>query len=82
MKTYESKLRKVEAIQWTGENKAEVKAFINGKIKFIFGRNGSLTLYPKPAEFLLFDRDYLIKDSEGGIFGMDEDDFERFFKEI
>lgn len=83
MKQYKSKPETCEAIQWTGENKDEIKTFINGTIRFLFKANGMLATYP-PAHgtFILEPGDFLYQKSTGLILGMDKDEFEERFEQI
>ena len=79
---YQTKSQTCQSVQWTGVNKEEIKAFINGESNFLFENNGVLTVYSSQCSMSLLITDYLIRLEDGTFMELDEVEFACFFEKI
>lgn len=84
LKTYISKPREIQAIQYTGDNFEEIKKFTNTACDLL----GELSLYNPPDIYIDFGRyndvvkygDYLFKNTCGSVVIVSKDEFENIYE--
>lgn len=72
----------VEAIQWLGDNTAEVNGFIEGKKQFKYQDFDKLTIYAEQDIFSVFLGDFIVKRVNGCYETLSQTDFYTEYEEI
>lgn len=87
VKRYRTKPMEVEAIQWTGENKDEVEAFVTGAlIDFLMKLNARIPIavYIHTSKGYMIARhgDYIVKLADDDYYSCKPDVFKQKYEEI
>lgn len=78
---YQLRKRMVDAIQWTGDNAAEIAAFV-GEPELLGDKHGGLTVRTLDGLMIAGPGDFIIKSEFGSIAVWREDVFRQCYEEV
>jgi len=78
---YRTKPQTVEAVQWRGDNEAEIIAFFPKDAQFFWGVDHVIIRTPENINMTLFERSWVARDSTGYTL-FDDEVFELHYEKI
>lgn len=79
---YRKKLKIIDAIQWTGDNYAEIFEFTEGNAYPTESHSDTLAVSAMGCEMMAEKRSYIIRDKNGGYYPCKEADFNKTYEPI